>query len=670
MIGCIECHRAKTTWRCVACYMEISKKIIGHNKLLGRKNLSPLLTPAVERILRIDWDRLLHNQEEYCGTFELLCSSPLRMVWRGPCPSCDHVYIPRALQFRIEECEAVIPRVASTFVEVVSLTVKLSSLSWDLTPTLWRVKKVSVDKVLEDTVEDRLKHRFSVGTLRNKFGVFHGIPRKDNHAMHTATVIHTSDFPCTLISAMVESGQHTRNTRKQLRNCLEKSHVQKRCSLGATKLKNQKGGAVSNCIRVNRVGGVHGHVNDCRSDAVKLLVCNALCSGAIPRSPHAAVMVPYQNSEGLVTTAVPFYISTSKEFPDCVTPRHNAPPRLGSVCKGERLVKNVRSVDSDVLVYLFDFVSSRINSAYLLIALSRKHESISLKEAFQVVRVFHVVTALHNYKHYQTVKKHKRKFAIGEYVVHENEDGTLVEGLVEDVVCDYKYRLLHVSEKDGKRVIRDVHVESMIPLDTFLLCMQFCDADPIVEKFADMVQFVMKLMKNGYSLTECLVSFSNFTTSVEASGMHKDDYERKESRTRSSKQKSRRKVRKKKRTLMEGKAMIEDGNASPGLRLPESGSITKAPVGALCYPMYKVATVCTTECFEMHVLHGILHGGVVAKEREKFDGYTVGACRKRKRVEEQSAKKSIMQRRGCWSRGKFYENGIACLDWISNKSMD
>ena len=52
-------------------------------------------------------------------------------------------------------------------------------------------------------------------------------------------------------------------------------------------------------------------------------------------------------------------------------------------------------------------------------------------------------------------------------------------------------------------------------------------------------------------------------------------------------------------------------------------------------------------------------------ETEKFAGYTVGSSRKRKRVEDLSAKRSIVQRRGCWSRGKFYENGIACLDWIA-----
>ena len=667
MIGCVNCNRAKTTWRCMECYSSLAARIRKENLKAKSRKQSPILSPSIELLLDIDFNqtRLLHRINT---AFTLFSLDPLRLIWKNSCPSCDYVYIPRCPPMKIEGFDSIYPSTSGKMVQISSPTIDAHSESWQLTHKVWKLYVLRADEVVPKRFEKELKHRYQDSHLRNGYLVIHSVPERHAGIDHCATIIYSNGQGLTsnLMSALVGKKKHSATTGQRLERCLDMSHVQKKCSLGATKAKNQRGGLAFHSIRVNRSGGSHRHMDDCQSDAVKTMVCDANGMGAIPRRPESTVMIPYANETGLVTRFSPFYVSTSQEYPNWVTPRHASPPRLSSLCTGERLIVNAQHEGEDVVQFLYDLACTRINIAHLLLELADIQEQVSIAESLGTVRVFHLVRTIYQEKGNRNHSSGKSidVISMGDYVFFQHGD-MILDGLTRSFDdTSQTCTIMHLASCAGNRIISTVACDNVF-------CFSEVETEAVAEimpiTLEETIQTILLLKGKGLSMKEALIALCKYTGMGEAVGNHQDDYDRNKSKkaTKAAKKAgctssstSGRSVE----SLIQGKAVIEVGRPTHGLALPPSGTVSSAPLGSLCYPMYKICTVCTTECFEMQALHSITHGGVGVRG-PRFDGNTLGAGQKRKKTEQLAAKNSVVLRRGCWSGGKFYEKGFACMDW-------
>ena len=465
-------------------------------------------------------------------------------------------------------------------------------------------------------------------------------------------VIRTGDPPhhllsLTLIGCMENFSVH--DLTLLMRSCrtvaFNKSPV-----AGAYKSINHPGGFSSSSFRVNRVGGSNGSASNVSIASLKKIACDANVVNSIGRHHDSVVAVPFQNTDGLVTNIVPYYarmkvdgcVGGSDNQTRFVHPPYTSLPRRGSVAHGDNLVKDIMSSLPQRLI-LRAFTAYRLSTSYLLAGESEF--PTSTQEGMETIHRFQTDMAMLREADYHTgTDEHTDEvFSPGDYVLVSIE-GEYEPAVISEVHSDNVLSVALVYSQN-KRVVGRDDVKGYAQLGSFT-------DDDIASRSRIRIYSKMKLLRQmGCTDLEIIASKSDYTSCFDCTYGHKDTFG---SNAMDS--------------LIENKLVCPIGDADNAVVEPEDRFLGTVPPGALAYPRYKVSTVLSSENLEMHVLHDAVHfGKVLHKNLKKPDNHCSLPNKKKSSAKRTKLEllNEVIDKRGCWSNGKFFPEGGALLDWNS-----
>ena len=665
-IVCKRCEKGDppiNVYRCTTCYSKlqaaVNRRIEQMTSSTGTKVVDH---PAIEALRTVAFGKLpARPRDDGVGPHDELewDAAMGNWVWKHACPSCWDMVAPPVNPRMPEGYAELKPRISSdktyTLDNVTHLDPKTGYPSADIKSV--RVRVISVQPVITKEEEQGARFRALDPPVHVNYTILGLPPPPDPEGRETWQLIVSDprdedEEPAALsllkFDALTPAVQaYTEATTKDAR-FLGSTMVHAARDASSFHTPQERGGkgkspanlisidgAACSAIRVNRVSGPFGHIPEGESvKAYRRLACDPRVTGAVPRDPKGCVAIALQDAGDAITHLPIFYmaVSVGGKRSRATVPRHFGIPRRGFVSSGERLSARITAHEDPLEAEAMRnitraFAATTYDGAYLLKALLEQHDVAASVTA--------TATTLTNYD------RHRREFQTGVAGVASNtrshgvrpiQVGDRVFASLEEeedppswtdiatVVCT---RGLRTSGKvrvkyDDETILQDHPDKEHLPLARIRpdVCSEGGDGgvgrglgmpadgeedkdDPSSKWSAHVAKAGVEFRRHTESpslpappnLLDTLLALGEYTTIVDVIYNHYDRFGNLAGK------------------LIENKMAVHRG--PPSLSFSSwTSCCNEVPPGALGFPRYKVATICTAmDAVELHELHDTMHAG-------------------------------------------------------------